>query len=403
MVAKSAAPRGANARDTSLAHSAAPGDHDGTRRLEELLARTNRAGQLSFDQARELARLYRLSAARLSNIRQRGRDPEAVRYLNALCVRAYSLVHAEPPRPRRAAWFWGTELPRALGRTFRLQLLAWALLLCGGLVGARVASMDPETLPTLVPMSMYSADALMRLASSAEERELFLTRSEVGLSEKSMFSASLFTNNTRVGVLAFATGPLLGLPTLLLVLYNGLTLGAFCSMFLGTAQSFAFLAWIVPHGIPELLAIVLCASGGLAMGLSAVAPSRAGRTASLRAAASDAIALVLAAVPLFVLAALIESFVRQSQWSTNARFMVAGGVLLVLVGYLWLVSRLARRQRAVDTRFLEVTVRACRSAPSGPRAESRSAPSGPRAENRSAPSGPRAENRSAPPGPRAEN
>lgn len=331
-------------------------DKDGTRRFEELLARADRAGRLNFDETRELARLYRLHAARLSSTRQRAGDPEAVRYLNALCVRAYALVHAEPPRVRRARWFLADELPRALGRTFHLQLVVWALLFCGGFVGAQAVRRDPETLPVLV--SMYAPDALERLASSAVERQLFLERREVDLAEKSMFSASLFTNNTRVGVLAFATGPLVGLPTLLLVLYNGLTLGAFSALFLGTPQSLTFLAWVVPHGIPELLAIVLCGSGGLAMGLAVVAPARSGRTASLRAAAGDAIALMLGAVPLFVVAALIESFVRQSLWSTQARFAVATGVTLLLVGYLVLVSRLARRERAVDTRFLERPVRA---------------------------------------------
>ena len=339
--------------NTGARASASAPEKNGTQHFEELLARADRAARLGFDEARELARLYRLHTARLSAIRQRGADPEAVRYLNALCVRAYSLVHADPPRVQRARWFWAHELPRALGRTFRLQLVVWALLACGAFVGAQAANTNPETLPSLVPMNMYSADALQRLASSAKERENFLARSEVGLSEKSMFSASLFTNNTRVGVLAWATGPLLGLPTVLLVLYNGVTLGAFASMFLGTAQSLAFLAWIVPHGIPELLAIVLCSSGGLAMSLSVVAPSRIGRTASLRAAASDAIALMLAAVPLFVLATLIESFVRQSLWSSQARFAVAACVTLLLAGYLLLVSRLARRGRAVDTRFLE--------------------------------------------------
>lgn len=322
-------------------------------RLELLLARADRATRLGFEDTRELARLYRHAAAHLSRIRQRDADEELVRYLNALCVRAYSVVHADPPRPQRTRWFFRHELPRALGRTFHLQLLAWVLLGCGGFVGARAAQVDPEALPSLVSMPIYSADMLQRLASSGEAREKFLERREVGLDEKSLFSASLFGNNTRVGVLGFATGPLLGLPTVLLVLYNGVTLGAFASMFLGTAQSLSFFAWIVPHGIPELLAIVLCASGGLAMGLAVVAPSRAGRTASLRAAASDAIALVLAAVPLFVLAALIESFVRQSLWSTPTRFAVAGAVALSLAAYIVLARGLSRRERAVDTHFLE--------------------------------------------------
>lgn len=326
---------------------------DPARRLEELLARADAEKALSFDDTRALAQLYRLNAARLSQLRQHGHDPDAVRALNALCVRAYTLVHALPRRPVRGRALFLAELPRALARTMHLQLLSAALLLCGGLLGARVASLDPETLPALVPMAMYSADALAQLATSDAARERFLTRREVGAAEKSMFGASLFANNTRVGVLAFATGPLAALPTLLLLLYNGVTLGAFCAIFVGTAQSVAFLAWIVPHGIPELLAIVLCASGGLAMGIAIVAPGRAGRLASLRAAAREAVLLVLAALPLFVLAAVIESFVRQSLWSTPLRFVVAGAVCAALAAYVWKVRALARRELRVDTGFLD--------------------------------------------------
>src|SRR3954468_6391530 len=104
---------------------------DGTRRLEALLDRAERDKAIPFDELRELARLYRQKAARLSSLRQRGEDVEAVRYLNALCARAYSLLHVEPARPRRARWFWLSELPGALARTWHLQLLASALLVCG--------------------------------------------------------------------------------------------------------------------------------------------------------------------------------------------------------------------------------------------------------------------------------
>jgi uncharacterized membrane protein SpoIIM required for sporulation len=323
---------------------------DEAQQLEALLVRVERGARLSFDEVRSLARLYRLQAARLSSLRQRGEDVEAMRYLNALCARAYSFVHAQPVRPDRSRWFWLAELPGALARTWHLQCIAAALLAAGAFMGVRAVAIDPATLPQLV--GMYPGRSLERLAESAAERQAFLQRKPVDVDENSIFGASLFANNTRVGVLAFAAGLLLALPTVLLVLYNGLTLGGFSAIFLGTAESSTFLAWIIPHGIPELLAIVLCASGGLAMGLSVLAPSRAGRAASLRAASSDAVALVLAALPLFVVAALIESFVRQSLLSTAARFAVAGVVTLILLAYVALVTRLARRRRRVDTSFL---------------------------------------------------
>ncbi len=322
-------------------------------RLEELLSHSDRGARLSFAEARELARLYRVHAARLSSARQRGGDPDAVRYLNALCVRAYAVVHETPPRPKRARWFLRRGLSAALGRTAFAQRVAVVLLLCGAVTGGRIVKHDSDALHSLVPTEMYSADALDRLVRSDDAREAFLARRDVPLTAKSLFGASLFANNTRVGMLAFAVGPLLAIPSALLLLYNGITLGAFSAIFVGTRQQLLFLAWIVPHGVPELLAIVLCAAGGLNMGVAVVAPGRDGRTASLRAAASDAFALLLAALPLFLIAAVIESFVRQSLWSTEQRFAVAALVLCALCVVVWGVRFLARRQRAVDTSFLE--------------------------------------------------
>ena len=61
--------------------------------LETLLDRVEvGGGRLSFEDTREMARLYRVCSARLAVQRSRARDPEQVRYLNALCVRAFTLL-----------------------------------------------------------------------------------------------------------------------------------------------------------------------------------------------------------------------------------------------------------------------------------------------------------------------
>jgi hypothetical protein len=70
-------------------------------------------------------------------------------------------------------------------------------------------------------------------------------------------------------------------------------------------------------------------------------------------AARTALQLALGAVPLFVAAALIESFVRQSTLSSGARFGVAALAVASLLGYWLWVGALARRQQAdVDLSFL---------------------------------------------------
>ncbi len=309
-------------------------------------------GRLRFAELRELARLYRTQSARLARERTRSNDPEQLRYLNALCLRAYAHVYARPARESGRAQFWLRDLPAALSRSLHLQVLATLLLLAGALIGARLAFEDSANLSAVVPGAMYSESALAQLWHSEEARRAFLERRDEELFTDTLFAGYLFTNNTRVGLLSLATGILLAIPTLLLLLYNGLTLGGFAAIFLRGSESLLFLAWIIPHAIPELLAIVLCSAGGLGLGLAVIAPGRPGRAAALRRAGGDALLLAVASIPLFVLAALIESFVRQSLLSTSARFVVASVVLLALCGYVAFVRVHARRVPPIDLGFL---------------------------------------------------
>lgn len=321
-------------------------------RFEELLDRCERVGRarLALDELRTLARLYRLNAAALARERQRGDDPEATRYLNALCVRAYTALHVrvpgDAPPPRTAA------LLDALARTFRHQVAAWALLLAGGVLGALVATGDPSAVPALLPASLgYSQSGSDALVTSPEERARFLAREETPSAQKALFGTWLFAHNSRVALTAFATGILAGVPTVLLQLYNGLVLGVFSWVFLRDPDPLPFLAWILPHGIPELTAITLCAAGGLALGEAVAAPGRLGRRRALRAAQGPALLLFALALPLLLLAAGVESFVRESALSTATRLGVALGEAVGLAGGLVALRRLARR-RAPDADWL---------------------------------------------------
>ncbi|MGH7246717.1 MAG: stage II sporulation protein M, partial [Pseudomonadota bacterium] len=201
-------------------------------RMEAILDRIERPGKAgSFDEIRELAHLYRLNSARLAILRSRNADPEAVRYLNALCVRGFTHLQVTAPQPRRPGRFFVTDFPATLAATARLQMMVAALLVAGAIVGAAMVAGNPAALYVCIPGWMYPADELQQLASSHAVRLQFLGHQSMGLGIKSIFSAGLFIHNTEVGMMAFATGILAGVPTLLLVFYNGLTLGAFASIF----------------------------------------------------------------------------------------------------------------------------------------------------------------------------
>jgi uncharacterized membrane protein SpoIIM required for sporulation len=329
------------------------GDQKAGERLGALLDRAESLRwRLSFDELRELARLYRISSARLAILRSRGRDPEAIHYLNALCIRAYTHLQVSAPRRRRIRTFFLARFPATLAATAWLQAMVALLMLAGGLVGFTIVSANPAALPTLVPASMYPPIKLERLAGSASERAKFLARTPSNFELKSIFSAGLFVHNTKVGLFAFTTGILAGIPTVLLVFYNGLTLGAFVWIFSRDRAWPIFWAWLLPHAIPELLAVTLCSTGGLVVAKAVVAPGRQGVAASLREAAMPALQMVLAALPLFLTAAGLESFLRESALSTAARFVAAAASLAAIAGYVWYVRRLARRRAPSDLGWL---------------------------------------------------
>jgi uncharacterized membrane protein SpoIIM required for sporulation len=326
---------------------------DELRRFERLLddAESASGPALSFDALRSLARLYRRHATALARLRQHDDDPEAIRHLNALCVRAYTLLYSQPPA-RGARHAWMRELPRWWAQAWPALLLAWLLLGIGMLIGGAAAWRDTDALASFVPTQLgYSGQSLERLATSAEARQDFLTHEAMPIVQRAFFGSFLFIHNTRIGLLSLATGMLAGVPTVLLQLYNGVTLGAFASIFLHDPWPILFLAWILPHGIPELTAISLCAAAGLLLGQAVASPGRRGQRAALRSVINPVLLLCATALPLFAIAALIEGFVRESGLSTATRLGVAATMLALLAAALYSTRRMAQRYE-VDTSWL---------------------------------------------------
>jgi len=342
--------RGRDAEKSRSARSAQAGEQspgslrDEALRFERLLERAERLrpGALPFDELRAVARLYRRLTSRLARLREGNEDPEAVRYLNALCVRGYALLAVDAP-PERAPL--PARLADVLARTAWAQGLAWLLLALGVYLGASLVSLDPRAPYALVPASLgYEATRLDRLLHSEAARQEFFAREHTPAALNALFGSSLFAHNTRVGLTALATGILAGIPTVLLAVYNGITLGAFGRIFLQPPAQVEFLAWILPHGIPELAAICLCVAGGLLFGHAIAAPGRQGRPRALRQAGEAAVLLFVVAIPLFLVAGVIESFVRQSTLGTGARLGVAGVMGSTVLGLATLTIWATRAQ-----------------------------------------------------------
>ena len=103
--------------------------------------------------------------------------------------------------------------------------------------------------------------------------------------------------------------------------------------------NFEFWAWILPHAIPELIAVCVAAAGGLKMGLALIDAGDRGRRAALAEAGRACVPLIGLSMFLLFYAALIEAFVRQSTWASPARFFLAAVNLFAIVAYLSFAGR----------------------------------------------------------------
>jgi uncharacterized membrane protein SpoIIM required for sporulation len=137
------------------------------------------------------------------------------------------------------------------------------------------------------------------------------------------FASALFTHNAQVGFLAFALGFLAGFPTFVLLFGNGLVLGAFGALYDERGLSKEFWAWVLPHGVPELTAVVLCGAAGFLIGHGLLFPGPHGRLEGLASRGREAGALVLGAIVLLLVAGLVEGVFRQTVHSVPVRYAVA--------------------------------------------------------------------------------
>ena len=145
--------------------------------------------------------------------------------------------------------------------------------------------------------------------------------------------------------MAFALGFVVGFPTFLLMFFNGLMLGAFVALYASRGLGVDVWGWLLPHGITELTAIVLCGAAGFALAAGWLFPGRATRLESLRERGQDAGVIVIGALMLF-LAGLIEGVFRQTVRDIGVRYALAVlSATLVSGWFAWGVGAFRARAR----------------------------------------------------------
>ena len=310
------------------------GREAGWRELDELVARVERRGvrALSLDELQRLPILYRAALSSLSVARTIALDRNLLLYLEGLALRAFLAVYgprANPIEGLRA--FFGRELPAAVRSARWHILIATLCLLVGTVAGFMLSVQDEAWISTLVPSSLADGRGPSSTRADLLSKEIF-ARWPGAVESFGLFANVLFNHNTLVGILAFGLGLGVGIPTVLLSVYQGLPLGAFIALHYNRDLTIDFLGWLSIHGTTELGALILFAAGGLVIAEKMLFPGRYSRIENLALHGRLAAQMAAGAVLMLFVAAILEGGFRQLVQSTPLRFAIGFGV-----GALWLV------------------------------------------------------------------
>ncbi|HJR58238.1 MAG TPA: stage II sporulation protein M [Vicinamibacterales bacterium] len=295
-------------------------------RLESLVAACGRRSVASLNHAevRELALLYRQTAADLSTAREDPGSAALTRYLNELLGRSHNLVYAGAARSRPASVvrFFVDGFPQIFRETLPYSLAAFALFLAGAAAGIVLAATDPGFERFVLNGQMMD---------TIERREMW-THGIVSV--KPYASSAIMTNNIAVSLAACATGMLAGLGPAYMMLFNGLLIGVVGSACHRAGMSVDLWSFVTPHGVLELPAIFIAGGAGLLLAKGILFPGTLPRRDSIADAGRDAIRLLLGVLPLLVIAGVIEGFVSPTATPPAAKFAIGASLFVLFAFYL---------------------------------------------------------------------
>ena len=278
----------------------------------------------------ELLRLHLVVSSQLSVARTHLGDADLTAALSRRVARSAAVVHGTRPRTWRAvvagltrsfpAAVWHARLPVAVSTlVFVASFTVMAVWL----------AVSPEAVEA-------SAPEAVRQAYLEEDFEAYYS-SEPGTA----FAARVFTNNAAVGGLAFITGIAWGVPTLYVLVLNGINVGLAAGLFHAAGDAVTFWTLILPHGMLELTAVFIAGGAGLRLGWAVLAPGERTRTAALAEEGRRAVVIVLGLVVVFAVAGLLEGYVTAAPWPTWARVGTGAVVWAAVVGWIVMAGRRA--------------------------------------------------------------
>jgi uncharacterized membrane protein SpoIIM required for sporulation len=303
-------------------------------RLEELVTVMEKKSirRLSDDDLLALPALYRTTLSSLSIARDTSLDRSLIRYLEQLCTRTYFQIYGvQTPAGRQIARFFTQGWPQAVQALWRETIICAILTFGAAIAAYMLIRADPSWFYSIIPDGLASgrdpgASPQYLRSTLYENRQDWLLP----------FATFLFTHNSQVAIFAFALGFAFAVPSVLLILYNGLMLGALFAVFASKGLGPNLAAWLMIHGTTEIFAICIAGAAGIRIGMAVAFPGTVSRMEAAVQAGRLGATAIIGVVVMLAVAGILEGVGRQLITNDGLRALIGAAMLAAWFAYFYL-------------------------------------------------------------------
>ena len=247
-------------------------------------------------------------------------------YLNDLSVKAHQKIYGiKREKKSRFKTFFTHEVPKAVFTSYPEIVAALLIFLLAIAIGMFSSAQDAEYLRLIV------GDEYVNVTQENIDNNDPMAIYKGG-SSGGMF-ARIAINNVRVSLLCFAAGILSSIMPAMLLMYNGIMVGAFVYHFVHKGLIGIALSTIFIHGALELSCIVIAGGAGIVMGNALLFPKTYSRIDSIVMGAKKALKIMIGLFPIIVVAAFIEGYFTRHYMEMGS----IGRLLIIFISFAFII------------------------------------------------------------------
>lgn len=248
-------------------------------------------------------------------------------YLNGLAQQIFvSLYKNQKSKRNRFVNFWTDELPQLVHESRWAFRLSFGIFLLAFLIGTLSAAMDTNFLEVVLGESYV--EMTRENIQSGDPMRVYKERDQMGM------SLGIAANNLYVAFLTFVMGIFAMLGSIIVLVSNGVMVGAFQYFFVQEGLFVESFLTIWTHGTLEISAIIIAGAAGITMGQGLVFPGTYSRAKAFRVSARRGLKIMVGVTPIFIFAAFIEGFLtRYTETPDIIRLLFILMCLAYVLGY----------------------------------------------------------------------